>query len=168
MTADSALYISATALCVTAVAFILQAVALFRISRSAREMEAQVRDFAPRLQALIESTTKSVEESRRQISEASARVNEVLDLTRKQLASIDSLLGEASVRARIQMERMELVLDDAMGRMQDTIALLHEGILAPVRGIQGLVAGFRAGLGQFLRGRRPSVAQATHDEEMFI
>lgn len=165
---DPVLYVVAAAVCVTAVAFVFQAVALVRVSRSVREMESQLKDFAPRIQGLIESATRSVEESRRQVNEVSSRVSEVLDLTRKQLTAIDGVLGEASVRAKVQMERMELVLDDAMGRMQETIAILHEGLMAPLRGINGVVAGLRAGIGQLLRGRRPSVAQATHDEEMFI
>lgn len=168
MSSDPVLYVLTVAVCVAVVSMAVQAIALLRVSRSAREMENQIKEFAPRIEKLIESTTRSVEESRKQIADISAKVNEVLDLSRKQLTVIDGFLAEASVKAKAQMERMELVVDDAMGRLQETITVLHEGFMSPVRGIQGLVAGLRAGISQFLRGRRPNVAQVTHDEEMFI
>jgi hypothetical protein len=40
--------------------------------------------------------------------------------------------------------------------------------LKPIREIQGMTAGVRAAVQHFLRGGRPSVAQATQDDEMFI
>jgi hypothetical protein len=45
---------------------------------------------------------------------------------------------------------------------------VHNGVLRPVREIQALSAGFRGVVQALLRGGRPSVADVTHDDEMFI
>jgi hypothetical protein len=92
----------------------------------------------------------------------------VLELLHKDLVQADEILGEVTARARIQMDRVEMVLDDTVSRVQETIALLNKGILRPVREINALAAGVSAALGFLFRGRRISVERATHDEEMFI
>ena len=81
---------------------------------------------------------------------------------------IDELMAEATVRTRKQMVQAEAVLDDAMSRAQDTVALLHGGILKPLREVSGVVAGIRAALRFLSRSGRPSPDRLTVDEEMFI
>jgi hypothetical protein len=41
-------------------------------------------------------------------------------------------------------------------------------ILKPIREVNGLAAGIRAGVSHLMKGNRPNVAHATQDEEMFI
>ena len=53
-------------------------------------------------------------------------------------------------------------------RAQETVELVQRGVLAPIRGINGVAAGIRAALQFLLRGTRPSPGQVTVDEEMFI
>lgn len=77
------------------------------------------------------------------------------------------MLENAAGRAYIQMDRAEMVLDDAMSRAQETVAVVHSGIMKPLREIQGITAGVQAAIHFLLRGRRSHV-QATADEEMFI
>ena len=66
------------------------------------------------------------------------------------------------------MERAEMVLDDAMTRTQQTVAMVHRGVIRPVREVHGIFAGFRTALSHLGRGGRPTVDHATSDEEMFI
>ena len=55
-----------------------------------------------------------------------------------------------------------------MERTQETVALVHQGILKPLRGHQRRGGGRpRAALQFLLRGGRPSPDRATVDEEMF-
>ena len=60
------------------------------------------------------------------------------------------------------------MVEDALARAQETVELVHKGILAPIRGINGVAAGVRAALQFLMRGTRPSPDQVTVDEEMFI
>ena len=72
-------------------------------------------------------------------------------------------------RARTTSWRQaELVVEDTVGRVHETVGAVHNGLLAPVRQINGLAAGAKAAVGVFLKGGRPNVAEATQQDEMFI
>jgi hypothetical protein len=84
------------------------------------------------------------------------------------LNRVDEVLADAALRARVQLERAESIIDDTLSRAQQTVGLVHSGVMRPLREIQGITAGVKAALGFIARGNRPSVAQVTQDEEMFI
>ncbi len=100
--------------------------------------------------------------------EVTAKTNEILDSTRRQLVKIEDVVNDATGRAKVQLEHAEMVLDDTMSRAHETIGAVHRGLMRPVREIHGVAAGLRAALSVLATGGRPSVAQATQDEEMFI
>ena len=156
------------AVIVAAVAMVLQAIFMFGTYRSAAATKEQVTNIAGHTESLVSSVQRAVEQSRKQITEVSAKATEVLDLTHKQLVRIDDVLGEATTRAKAQLERVEMMLDDAVSRVHETTNMLHEGILRPLRELNGVAVGVRAALEFLMRGRRLTVEQATHDEEMFI
>ncbi|MCL5744152.1 MAG: hypothetical protein M1541_09545, partial [Acidobacteria bacterium] len=105
---------------------------------------------------------------RSEIGSVTAKANEIFDISRKQLVRIDEILGEATSRTRVQMDRVELVLDDTINRFQETTALVQTGVLKPLRQLNALTAGLRGALSALFGGRRTTPEQATHDEEMFI
>jgi hypothetical protein len=152
---------------VAAIALCIQAGLLFGIYRSARSLEEKATPLLPKVDALVESSRVAVEDGRKQIQEITFKTNEILDSTRKQLARVDAVMEDAAGRARVQMDRAEMVLDDTMNRAQETVALVHNGIMKPLREIQGVSAGVRAALNFLMRGRNGPV-HATADEEMFI
>jgi hypothetical protein len=78
-------------------------------------------------------------------------------------------MEDVTERAGIQLDRAEMVLDDAMNRAQETVALVHSGVMRPLRQIQAIAAGLQAMVNYFLRGGRSgNPTRATVDEEMFI
>jgi len=93
---------------------------------------------------------------------------DIVDSTKRQLAIVEEVVGDAAVRAKVQMERVELVLDDTLSRAHETIAVVHDGIMRPLREVNGIAVGVRAALGALARGNRPTVDRVTSDEEMFI
>ena len=153
--------------CISAIALLIQAGMLFGLYRSARGMQENVQRLLPKIESLIEISRQTVEDSRKQILEITSKTSGILDTARKQLERVDSVLEDATARAHIQLERAEMVVDDAMQRAHETVALVHGGIMKPLREIQGVAAGLRTVLQFLLRGR-PNPTQATSDEEMFI
>jgi hypothetical protein len=153
---------------VAAVALLIQAGLLFGIYKSGRALEENARRLLPKVEALVETSREAVEDSRKQIVEITTRTTGILDVTRKQLARVDEVLEDAAARARIQLDRAEMVLDDTMNRAQETVALVHGGIMKPLKEINGVAIALRVALQYLLRGGRPNPAQATADEEMFI
>ena len=153
--------------CISAIALLIQAGMLFGLYRSARGLQENVQRLLPKIESLVDTSRQTVEDSRKQILEITAKTSDILETARKQLQRVDEVLEDATARAHIQLEHAELVLDDAMERAHDTVALVHGGILKPLREIQGVAAGLRTVL-QFLFRGRPNPTQATSDEEMFI
>lgn len=153
---------------VSAVAMCVQAWFLFGIYKAARAFQEKAVPLLPKMDALVESSRVAIDDSRRQIHEITVKTSDILDITRKQLARVDDVLADAGERARVQFDRAEMVLDDAMTRTQETVAIVHSGIMKPLREIQGVTAGVRAALNFLMRGRHNGPVHATADEEMFI
>lgn len=168
MNQDALFYLMTAAVGVSALAIVVQTLVLFAIYRAARTASEQIREVGGQVESLAQTTQRTLEQSRKQLTDVTTKAGEVLDLARTQLVRIDDVLAEATTRAKIQMDRVELVLDDTISRLHETAALVHNGVLKPIKEVNGVVVGIRAFVGALLRGRRLTVEQATHDEEMFI
>ena len=168
MDPNTLLVVMAVFVVVSAFALLIQAGLLFGIYKSARGLEESVRRVLPKVEALVETSREVVEDSRKQIAEITTRTTDILDLTRKQLARVDEVLEDAAARARVQLDRAEMVIDDTMTRAQETVAMVHGGIMKPLKEINAVAMGLRVALQFLMRGGRPNPTEATADEEMFI
>jgi hypothetical protein len=153
---------------VSAAAMVFQAAMLYGTYKAARELRDRIVPLTVKVEALVETSRTTVDEARIRIVEITVKTNQILDVAKKQMETVEEFLEDASLRTRKQLERAEIVVEDALERAQDTVELVHKGILAPIRGINGVAAGVRAALHFLLRGTRPSPDQVTVDEEMFI
>lgn len=154
---------------------IIQVVLLSLMARSSLAMKkktvelvARVEPLVAKIEPILDTTQQVVEDVRRYASEISSRTNDILDLGRQQLVRVDDVLGEAAARSRSQMDRIEMVMDDTVNRFQETTTLLQNSVVRPLKQINAVTAGIRAALSFLAQGRRATVEQATHDEEMFI
>ena len=162
------LYVMTAFVIIAAIALCIQAAMLVAVSRTTKALQGKIEPLVPKLESLMASTKATVELSKQQIAEITSQASEILASTKSQLAMVEEVVTEATARAKVQMERVELVLDDTVSRAHETVALVHTGIMRPLREINGIAAGIRTALAYLGRGSRPSVAQATSDEEMFI
>jgi len=153
---------------ISAAAMIFQAAMLYGVYKASRELRDRIVPLTVKVDALVESSRSAVDEARIQMVEITTRTNQILDVARQQMETVEELLDDASLRTRRQLQNAEAVVEDALARTQETVALVHKGILSPIRGINGVAAGVRAALQFLLRGTRPSPDQVTVDEEMFI
>jgi ABC-type transporter Mla subunit MlaD len=162
------LYVMTAFVIISAIALCIQAGMLAAMYRTTRALQQKIDPLVPKVESLVERATSTVEQSGKQITEITTRANDILDSTKRQLAVVEELVGDAAVRAKVQMERVELVLDDTLSRAHETVSVVHDGIMRPLREVNGIAAGVRAALNSLARGNRPTVDQATSDEEMFI
>jgi ABC-type transporter Mla subunit MlaD len=153
---------------ISAIALCIQAGMLAAIYKTTKSLQEAINPLLPKVDNLVTKASATVEQSGRQITEITTRANDILDSTKRQLAIVEDVVGDAAVRAKVQMERVELVLDDTLSRAHETVAVVHDGIMRPLRELNGIAAGVRAALGALARGDRPTVDRATSDEEMFI
>ena len=162
------LYVMTAFVIISAIALCIQAGMLAAMYQTTRALQQKIDPLVPKVESLVERANSTVEQSGKQITEITTRANDILDSTKRQLAIVEEVVGDAAARAKVQMERVELVLDDTLSRAHETVAVVHDGIMRPLREVNGIAAGVRAALSSLARGNRPTVDQATSDEEMFI
>jgi hypothetical protein len=151
-----------------AVAMLIQAGTLLGLFIVARKMQEKVSLLTGPITGIIDTSKKTLQTVEGHIDRIGKSSNSILDTTKQQLVKVDELITDASTRAKVQMERAEMVLDDTMGRVQHTVSFVQSGVVRPVREVQGIVTGIRTALTHLGRGGRPTVDHATADEEMFI
>ncbi len=151
-----------------AIAMLIQAGTLLGLLLVARKLQEKVTPLIPQIEGAVGVTKRTVELVEKHIDKIGTSSEAILDVTKQQLAKVDDLLSDASTRAKVQMERAEMVLDDTMTRVQHTVSFVQSGVLRPVREVHGILAGVRTALAHLSRGGRPTVDHATSDEEMFI
>lgn len=153
---------------IAAVALCIQAGYLYAMYKSAKAMEQKVVPLTPKVEALVAAARETLDQSRKQIVDITIKTNDILDSTKRQMVKIEDLVSDGASRAKVQMDRVEMVLDDTMSRAHETVAVVHNGIMRPLREINGIAIGIKTAFEHLARGNRTSVAQATSDEEMFI
>ncbi len=153
---------------VAAIALLLQLATLLGLFLVARKLQAQVLHVWPQIEAIIGTTRRTAEGAEKHIHKIGETSTQILDVTKQQVTRIDELLNDATTRAKVQLERAEMVLDDTMGRAQETVSIVQRSVLRPVREIHGVISGIRTTITHLGRGGRPTVDHATSDEEMFI
>jgi hypothetical protein len=168
MTETTLLYVMTAFVIISAIALCIQAGMLAGMYKTTKALQEKIDPLLPKVDKLVAISTTTVEQGSRQIAEITSRTNDILDSTKRQLAIVEDVVGDAAARAKLQMERAELVLDDTLSRAHETVAVVHDGIMRPLREVNGIAAGIRAALGAMARGNRPTVDRATSDEEMFI
>lgn len=168
MNQDLLLAVMAFFVVIAAIALVIQAGLLFGIYKTTKALQSQALSVMPQVKSILTKAETTIDESRKNIVEITTKANEMMDIGKTQLVKLDSVLTDASSRAKVQLERAEMVVDDTVSRVHQSVTSVHNGILKPVREIQGIATGVRAAVDHFIRGGRPSVAQATQDDEMFI
>lgn len=153
---------------ISAIAMVFQAALLFATYKTSREMRDRVLPLVSKVDSLIDSSRSAIEESRTRIGEITSKADQILDIAKRQMTTVEELLDDASQRTKRQLARAEMVVEDALDRTQQTVELVHNGLLTPLRGINGVAAGVAAAVRFLLRGTRPDPDQVTADEEMFI
>jgi len=168
MLSENATLLMAIAVAVSSISMLVAALAMVGLYRAIRRLEAELLPLFPLAMSTLDQAQQTLALSLTQIEQLSAKAHAVLDSSKQQLDAFSETRGEFTQRFRAQAERLELVLDDTVSRLQDVAGVVHRGVVTPVREVSGVLAGIRTAFQTFLRNRRPSVDRATHDEEMFI
>ncbi len=168
MNQTTLLTIMAVFVIIAAIALAGQAVALLGLYWVARDLRTKVLGSWPQIESIIGSSKRTVEQAEHHLGKIGNSSVAILDVTKQQLVRVDELLSDASTRAKVQLERAEMVLDDTMTRVQQTVNIVQRGVLSPVREVHGILSGIRTAFSHLSRGARTTVEHVTSDEEMFI
>lgn len=168
MQSETALVLLAIAVAVSSLALLIQAVAALRLMRSVQRLETEILPLVPQARETLARAQAALKLAADRIEESAAMTRQLLAAAQQQVEGLDQARRELAAQWRIQSERLELVLEDILSRVQEVVGVLHGTVMRPVREVSGMVAGVKAALQTLLMARRPTVDRATHDEEMFI
>ncbi len=151
-----------------AIALLIQAGMLIGIFLISKKTQEKLTELLPSIHRILAKSETAVSESYVFIKDIGVKTNAILDGTRLQLAKVDELVTDATGRARVQLDRAEMVLDDTVSKAQTTANIVYRGIVMPIREVHGVLSGLRAALGYLGQQRRANMEHVTADEEMFI
>ena len=153
---------------IAAIALLAQAAALIGVYLVAKRLQGKVFELWPQINGIVAVAKKTVDGAEKHIDSIGITSVSILGVAKQQLVKVDELLSDASTRAKVQMERAEMVLDDTMTRVQSTVSVVQRGVVRPIREVHGVLTGFRTAIQHLGRGSKSTVDHATSDEEMFI
>jgi F0F1-type ATP synthase membrane subunit b/b' len=165
---ETASYMMAAAVLVSSVALVMNALASMGMLRAVKKLQQEVSPLIPQARQTMELAQQTLSETARDLKEITTQAKQVITAAEQQVQYFDAARSEITSHLKIQTERVELVLEDVLSRVQDVAGVVHGSVLRPVREVSGLVAGVKAAVQTLMMGRRPTVDRATHDEEMFI
>lgn len=158
----------AIAVLISSIALLLSALASVGTYLAVRKLESQVSPLVPQVTEFLVNSRAALDEALKQFRETGEKTQAVLDELRAEVVGFSEARTDITNHVQAQIQRIELVLDDSLANIQEIVTVVHSGVIKPIREVTGLVSGVRTAVRAFFGGRRPSVAQATQDEEIFI
>jgi uncharacterized protein YoxC len=160
---------------IVALALILQGIALLIIARKVRELAAKLDATSAKLTRQIDALAVQAESFLEVAKETAVKLHAVQDnlatisrIVHDRVIDVDAFLKEVTSGARLQMARLEDIMQTAARRIDDTIDAIQTAIVTPVGEVQAVIRGIRAGLTVLFGLRRASGDRSHQDEEMFI
>ena len=112
---------------VSAAALIFQAAMLYGTYKASRELRDRIVPLTVKVDALVDTSRKTIDEARIKMGEITNKTNEILDVAKQQMDIVSEVVEEASVRTRRQLKNAEIVVEDALVRAQQTVATGAQG-----------------------------------------
>jgi hypothetical protein len=160
---------------VLAVAVLIQSVVFFMIHKSVRQLTVRMDTLSHDLIRNVEIVSERVNEAltvvkgvAQDLKPITAKLSDTTDIVHKRVKDIDGFLGEITGSARLEILRVQETFHDASRRIQDTIEILRNSILAPLNEINAISRAIRVAIDVLFRRRRAPSETSGLDEEMFI
>jgi len=158
-----------------AAALLTQAITLILVAIRVRTLGTTVESLSPKIGRQVDSLTAQAESLIPTIKSIIEKVDSMQEnlvsvskVAQERAIKLDAFLGEATDAGRLQMARLQDVVDTTSRRLNDTIELMQSAISAPVNEIHAIMRGIRGAVEVFFGRRRSSSSRSHQDEEMFI
>ena len=146
---------------VTGVGVLLQAAVLFAIFLGLKETGKKLREVTARLE---EAVTPLVSTSRNLVEDLSPKIKHITtnlvgasDTLRKQAENVGTVVNDVTARSQKQTARVDSMISGALDSIGSASAAVERGISSPLRKVNGMLAGLRAGV-ETLRTNQPAPA----------
>ncbi len=160
---------------IVAAALLMQSFALLGMYRSLRSLSARLEEVSRDVSRSVDSVAGRVGDLLNMMTSLAEKL-QVLEnslagageMVQKRVADLDAFIGDATNIARLQVARIQDLVETATRRIEDTFETLHQSVLAPINEISAIIRGIRVGLDLLFRRRKGPSSASPQDEEMFI
>ncbi len=160
---------------ILALAVLLQSLMFFGMYRSIRRisvwMEGAGKDLIQSTSAVSSKLSEALA-ALKDMADGLRPVREKLidttDIVHRRVADLDAFLSEVTRTGRLQVLTIQDAVQRATQRMEETLELVHNSLLAPLNEINAVSKAVRAGFNLLFRKRRNISNASVQDEEMFI
>jgi hypothetical protein len=175
MNHDQLLVLIAVFTGIAALALLFQSIAFLAMARSVRQISSRMDRLGADVSKAIGTVTTKAEELLSLVKGVVERIhtlenslNATSAVIQKRVVELDSFLEETTDTARLQVLRVQAVVENISSRVEETFDRLHQSVLAPVNEITAIIRGIRVGLDFLQRHRKPPGRASHQDDEMFI
>lgn len=158
----------AVAVAISSISLLMNALAAIGTFRAVKKLRDDVAPLIPEVKRTLLEANKAIETTVQDVRSLVEMGRDVLGDLKEQVQHIDTARSDLTEQVKIHGQRLELVTDDVLGRIQEVVGIFHSSVVRPVREVSGIVAGVKTAVQTFILGRRGSPNRATQDEEMFI
>ncbi len=155
---------------VTAFGVLLQALILFGIFLASRKAMRRVETLSDELKThvvpVLVSTRNLLEDVSPRIKEAVGNLTLATEELRSQAENINSTLGSIVDKTRVQADRVDGMVSDALDGVNHAVHTVQQTVAVPLRQFTGVLNGLRAGLDALLSRDRKS--HVPEDKDLFV
>lgn len=156
----------------TAIAFTIQAGMLvgmyLAMRKTGARMEALADEVKTKLLPTAETAQAMMVDLRPKIENILTNASDSSTLIRVQMQRMDAVLNDILDRTRLQVIRADELLTRTIDRVENTTEIVHKTVVSPVRQISGLMQGVTTGLEVLMSGKRNRDGSRAAQDEMFI
>jgi hypothetical protein len=145
------------------------------VYRAITRLQNRVDSMAERSEPVVDSVRTLLHENTPKVNgimaaaqETAINTRDISVIAKDQAHRFAELGRDITDRAKVQVARVDAVVDETVEQVQNLGDDLRSAVMKPMTEVSGVLAGIRAGVSTFAQGRRPDVTRATQDEEMFI
>jgi hypothetical protein len=168
-------WIVAGGVAIATLSIVVMAIVAIVLFRVVSRLQARVDGMADRAEPVVDSVRHLVNDNAPKIGdivtaarETATNTRDISAVAKDQAYRFAEVGRDIADRAKSQVARVDAAVDDTVAQVQHLGSDVKSAVLKPMNEASGLAAGIRAAVSSYLQGRRPSVARATQDEEMFI
>jgi len=160
---------------VVALALLVQSCLFLGIYKSVRRLSTLIeglskdlsRDLAA-LYAKADNALSSIKSVVDGLDPIKSRITETTAIVHKRVEDLDRFLAEATSAGRLEIIRIQDMINTTSSCIEQIFDHLHSSILAPLSEISAVLRGFKVGADMLFRRRKGFSSTSSQDEEMFI
>jgi uncharacterized protein YoxC len=157
-----------------ALALLIQGIALLIIAMRVRDLAKRMETMSAKITKQLDTVMPQLEGFlpvfRSMVDKVHAMEENVAGISKvahERALKLDAFIEEATESARLQVARLQNVIETTSERIDDTFSTIQQAVVAPVNEVYAIARGIQTGVDMLFR--RKSVSSRSHqEEEMFI